>query len=384
MTTLITDQAELAAFCARQATADYIAIDTEFMRESTYWPILCLVQIAGPEEAAAIDPLAPGIDLAPLFALLADQNVLKVFHSARQDVEIFVKLTGAVPTPIFDTQIAAMVCGFGDLVGYETLVTKLAGARIDKSSRFTDWSRRPLTEKQLHYALADVIHLRPAYEKLRAELAETGREKWLGEELKVLTDAGTYITQPEDAWRRIKTRSSDPRFLAILRELAAWREAEAQKRDQPRGRILRDDALMEIAAHAPKTVEELARTRGLSKSMAEGWQGAGLMAGIERALALPRDQRPKPEQKPVLPPGLGPTVDLLRVLLKMKCEANDVAQKLVASASDLELIAADDEADVPALHGWRREMFGEDALALKHGRVALAIEAGQVKAVPVG
>ncbi|MEO3433513.1 ribonuclease D [Inquilinus sp. CAU 1745] len=384
MTTLITDQAELAAFCARQASADYIAIDTEFMRESTYWPILCLVQIAGPEEAAAIDPLAPGIDLAPLFALMADQNVLKVFHSARQDVEIFVKLTGAVPTPIFDTQIAAMVCGFGDSVGYETLVTKLAGARIDKSSRFTDWSRRPLTEKQLHYALADVIHLRPAYEKLRAQLAETGREKWLGEELKVLTDAGTYITQPEDAWQRIKTRSSDPRFLAILRELAAWRETEAQKRNQPRGRILRDDALMEIAAHAPKTTEELARTRGLSKSMAEGWQGTGLLAGIERALALPRDQRPKPEQKPALPQGLGPTVDLLRVLLKMKCEANDVAQKLVASASDLELIAADDEADVPALHGWRREMFGEDALALKHGRVALAIEAGQVKAVPVG
>lgn len=384
MTTLITDQAELAAFCARQASADYIAIDTEFMRESTYWPILCLVQIAGPEEAAAIDPLAPGIDLAPLFALLADKNVLKVFHSARQDVEIFVKLTGAVPTPIFDTQIAAMVCGFGDSVGYETLVTKLAGARIDKSSRFTDWSRRPLTEKQLRYALADVIHLRPAYEKLRAQLAETGREKWLGEELKVLTDTGTYVTRPEDAWQRVKTRSSDARFLAILRELAAWREAEAQKRNQPRGRILRDDALMEIAAHAPKTTEELARTRGLSKSMAEGWQGAGLLAGIERALALPKDQRPKPEQKPVLPQGLGPTVDLLRVLLKMKCEANDVAQKLVASASDLELIAADDEADVPALHGWRREMFGEDALALKHGRIALAIEAGQVKAVPVG
>lgn len=384
MTTLITDQAELAAFCARQAAADYIAIDTEFMRESTYWPILCLVQIAGPEEAAAIDPLAPGIDLAPLFALMADQNVLKVFHSARQDVEIFVKLTGAVPTPIFDTQIAAMVCGFGDSVGYETLVTKLAGARIDKSSRFTDWSRRPLTEKQLHYALADVIHLRPAYEALTAQLAETGREKWLAEELKTLTDVGTYVTQPEDAWRRIKTRSSDPRFLTILRELAAWREAEAQKRNQPRGRILRDDALMEIAAHAPKTAEELARTRGLSKSMADGWQGAGLLAGIERALALPRDQRPKPEQKPILPQGLGPTVDLLRVLLKMKCEANEVAQKLVANASDLELIAADDEADVPALHGWRREMFGEDALALKHGRVALAIEAGQVKAVSVG
>lgn len=384
MTTLITDQAELAAFCARQAAADYIAIDTEFMRESTYWPILCLVQIAGPEEAAAIDPLAPGIDLAPLFALMADQNVLKVFHSARQDVEIFVKLTGAVPTPIFDTQIAAMVCGFGDSVGYETLVTKLAGARIDKSSRFTDWSRRPLTEKQLHYALADVIHLRPAYESLTAQLAETGREKWLAEELRTLTDVGTYVTQPEDAWRRIKTRSSDPRFLTILRDLAAWREAEAQKRNQPRGRILRDDALMEIAAHAPKTAEELARTRGLSKSMAEGWQGAGLLAGIERALALPKDQRPKPEQKPILPQGLGPTVDLLRVLLKMKCEANEVAQKLVANASDLELIAADDEADVPALHGWRREMFGEDALALKHGRVALAIEAGQVKAVSVG
>jgi ribonuclease D len=381
--TLITDQDALAAFCARQANADYLTVDTEFLRESTYWPILCLVQIAGPDEAAAVDPLAEGLDLTPLYELMANERVLKVFHSARQDVEIFVKLTGRVPTPLFDTQVAAMVCGFGESVGYETLVTKLAGVRIDKSSRFTDWSRRPLTEKQLHYALADVTHLRPIYDKLRRRLTKSGRERWLDEEMAVLTDAATYIVEPRDAWQRIKTRSSDPRFLAILRELAAWRETEAQKRNQPRGRILRDDALIEIAAHAPRTVDELARTRGLTKNMAEGWQGAGLLAAVERGLAVPPSERPRLEQRPELPPGIGPTVELLRVLLKMKCEDNDVAQKLVATVSDLEQIAADDNADVPALHGWRRELFGEDALALKHGRISLAIENGRVKVVPV-
>lgn len=381
--TLITDQDALAAFCARQANADYLTVDTEFLRESTYWPILCLVQIAGPDEAAAVDPLAEGLDLTPLYELMANERVLKVFHSARQDVEIFVKLTGRVPTPLFDTQVAAMVCGFGESVGYETLVTKLAGVRIDKSSRFTDWSRRPLTEKQLHYALADVTHLRPVYDKLRRRLTKSGRERWLDEEMAVLTDAATYIVEPRDAWQRIKTRSSDPRFLAILRELAAWRETEAQKRNQPRGRILRDDALIEIAAHAPRTMDELARTRGLTKNMAEGWQGAGLLAAVERGLAVPPSERPRLEQRPELPSGIGPTVELLRVLLKMKCEDNDVAQKLVATVSDLEQIAADDNADVPALHGWRRELFGEDALALKHGRISLAIENGRVKVVPV-
>ncbi|NNG03687.1 MAG: ribonuclease D [Inquilinus sp.] len=381
---LITDAAECAAFCERQAGADYITVDTEFMRENTFWPKLCLVQVGGPEEAAAIDPLAPGMDLAPLFALMADQSVLKVFHSARQDIEIFVNLAGAVPMPLFDTQVAAMVCGFGDSVGYETLVNRLAGAQVDKTSRFTDWSRRPLTEKQLRYALADVVHLRPIYEKLHRQLAESNRDHWLAEEVSVLTDPATYRVEPEDAWRRIKTRSNDPRFFACLREVAAWREREAQKRDLPRGRLLRDDALTEIAAHAPRTVEELGRTRGLSRSMAEGWQGAGLIAAVERALAIPPDQRPRPPERVRPPQGIGPVIELLRVLLKMKCDSNDVAQKLVANASDLEMIAVDDKADVPALRGWRRELFGEDALALKHGRLGLAIDRGRVRLIPAG
>jgi ribonuclease D len=382
--TLITDNAEIAAFCERQARADYIAVDTEFMRENTFWPKLCLVQIAGPDEAAAIDPLAPWVDLAPLLGLMHNPDVLKVFHSARQDIEIFVHMTGKVPKPLFDTQVAAMVCGFGESVGYETLATKLANARIDKSSRFTDWARRPLTERQLHYALADVIHLRPVYEKLRRRLTDSDRESWLEEEMAVLTDPATYEVQPENAWRRIKTRSTDPRFLAILRELAAWREREAQKRDLPRGRLLRDDSLLEIAAHAPRTPEELARTRGLSKTMADGWQGAGLLAAVERGLAVPPGERPRATERPPLPPGVGPIIELLRVLLKMKCDEFDVAQKLVASAADLELVAADDEADIPALRGWRRQIFGEDALALKHGRVAMAIDGKRIRLVPTG
>ncbi|MGP1394327.1 MAG: ribonuclease D [Inquilinaceae bacterium] len=381
--TMITDTDALAAFCKRQAKATFITVDTEFMRENTYWPILCLVQVAGPDESAAIDPMAEGLSLDPLYALLANPKVLKVFHAARQDVEIFVKLTGAVPKPVFDTQIAAMVCGFGDSVGYETLVTKLAGARIDKSSRFTDWSRRPLTEKQITYALADVIHLRPVYEKLEQRLARTDRAAWLEEEMAVLTDPATYVTEPRTAWKRLKTRSSDPRFLARLRELAAWREEEAQARDLPRGRMLRDEALLEIAANAPATPEDLARTRGLSKGMASGRQGAALLDAVRRGQETPPDQRPTPPVRRDPPAGIGPTMDLLRVLLKMRCEEYDVAQKLVASAGDLERIASEEAADVPALHGWRREVFGEAAEALKRGELALAINGRRLKAVPM-
>ena len=382
--TPITDTDALAAFCARQAGADFIAIDTEFIRETTYWPRLCLVQIAGPDEAVAIDPLSPELDLAPLDALLDDPGVLKVFHSARQDIEIFVHRTGRVPLPVFDTQVAATVCGFGDSVSYETLVGKLAGARLDKSSRFTDWSRRPLTERQLNYALADVVHLRPVYTKLRRLLTRAERESWLDEEMAVLTDPATYLVEPDEAWRRIRVRSTDPGFLALLRELSAWREREAQKRDLPRGRLLRDETLLEIAAHAPRTVEDLAHTRGLSRAMAEGWQGAGLLAAVERGLATPRDQRPRAAERPQMPPGIGPTVELLRVLLKLRCEEAGVAQRLVALADDLERIAADDGAAVPALQGWRRAVVGGDALRLKHGEIALAIEHGRVKVVPCG
>lgn len=381
--TLLTDSESLAAFCARQSDADFIAIDTEFMREGTYWPRLCLVQIAGPEEHAAIDPLAAGIDLGPLWDLLDDPTVLKVFHSARQDIEIFYHLTGRIPHPLFDTQVAGMVCGFGDAVSYEKLVSKLAGARIDKSSRFTDWSRRPLTTKQIDYALGDVIHLRPVYEKLRRKLNQTGREPWLEEEMATLTDPATYSVEPEAAWRRVKTRSSDPRFLAIVAELAGWRETEAQRRDLPRGRVLRDDTLLEVAAHKPKEPADLARMRGLGKSTAEGKYGQAIIDCVQRALSLPKDQLPKPPGRRDLPTGTGPIVELLRVLLKMKCEESGVAQKLVASASDLEEIAAADDAPVPAMHGWRRELFGEDALKLKHGRLALSIDGKQVKVVPV-
>ncbi len=380
---MIVDSQDCAEFCRRQAKAGFVAVDTEFMRENTYWPKLCLVQVGGPDEAAAIDPLADGMDLAPLFELLADCTVLKVFHSARQDIEIFVNLTGSVPEPLFDTQVAAMVCGFGDSVGYETLVNRLAGKRIDKTSRFTDWSRRPLTDKQLRYALADVIHLRSIYDKLGRQLADSKREHWLAEEIAILVDPDTYRVEPEAAWARIKTRSTDPKFLARLRELAAWREREAQKRDLPRGRLLRDDALLEIAAHSPRTVDELARTRGLSRSMAQGWQGTGLLKAVEDGLATPPEDRPKARARFVAPPGLGPIVELLRVLLKMKCDSDGVAQKLVANASDLEQVAADDNADVPALRGWRRELFGNDALALKHGEIALAINGNRVSTVQI-
>jgi ribonuclease D len=370
---LIADTASLAAFCQRLSDAPYITVDTEFMREKTYWPILCLVQVAGPDEAHAIDPLAPGIDLSPLFALMVNERVLKVFHAARQDVEIFHHLSGAIPRPLFDTQVAAMVCGFGDAVSYETLASQLAHARIDKSLRFTDWAQRPLTDRQLHYALSDVTHLRPAYEALRKRLDHDGRADWLVEEMALLTDPATYVTEPADAWRRLKPRSSSPRFLMVLKELAAWREREAKERDLPRQRVIRDEALMEIAAHAPTTVEDLARTRGLSKGAAEGRQGAALLETVGKALAAPESEWPSPPERNDLPRGMGPVVDLLKVLLKLKCDQHAVAQRLIASSPEIEHIAADDHADVPAMRGWRRTLFGDDALRLKHGRIALAL-----------
>jgi ribonuclease D len=381
---LITDSIALAEFCARQKGADYVAVDTEFMRERTYWPILCLVQVAGPGEAAAIDALAEGIDLAPLLGLMNDVNVLKVFHAARQDLEIFFQLSGTVPRPVFDTQIAAMVCGFGDAVSYETLVRKLAGKAVDKTSRFTDWSHRPLTERQINYALADVVHLRTAYERLQQQLAQNGRESWFAEEIAALTDPGIYRADPQEAWRRFRLRGRvDRRFLGVLQSLAAWREVAAQRRNLPRGRILRDEAVIEIAAHAPRTVEALARTRGLAKGIAEGRLGEEILAAVAAGLEHPSP----PEAQPVRPepkPGLGPLIELLRVLLKQRCEDFGVAQKLVASAEDIEAIAADDDADVRALSGWRREVFGDDALALKHGKLALTAGRNRIELVPIG
>lgn len=382
--TVIENSAELANLCRRLGEAPVITVDTEFMREKTFWPRLCLVQLGGPDECAALDPLAEGIDLGPLFELMADPGTLKVFHAARQDIEIFYILTGQVPSPLFDTQVAAMVCGFGDSVGYETLATKLAGARIDKSSRFTDWARRPLTERQVEYALSDVSHLRVVYEKLAAELEKTGRTSWLEEEMAVLTAPATYAGHPENAWRRLKPRSTKPRFLGVLREVAEWRERQAQDRDVPRQRILRDEALMEIAAHSPRNAAELTRIRGMSQGLANGKSGTALLDAIARGLALDEANLPRLEKPKPPPPGTKPLVELLKVLLKMKCEAHHVAGKLVASSADLELIAADDGAEVRALHGWRREIFGADALELKRGRLALAAAKGGVKLVRIG
>lgn len=372
--TLIVDTDSLAAFCKRIGSSAYLAVDTEFIRDKTYYPRLCLVQVAGEEEVAAIDALAPGLDLAPLMELMNRPDLLKVFHAGRQDLEIFYMLTGKVPAPMFDTQVAAMVCGFGDSVGYDTLVAKLTGAHVDKSSRFTDWSVRPLTERQIKYAISDVTHLRKVYEKLERRLQRSGRAAWLEEEMAVLADPATYRIETENAWLRLKTRSADPRFLAVLRELAAWRETEAQKRNIPRNHMLRDEALIEIAAHHPTTPAELARTRGLSRGLAEGRMGEAILVVVKRGLEIPEEQCPLPEPKVERPLDLSAVVELLKVLLKIQCDAHHVAPKLVASSADLELIAADDDAPVPALKGWRREIFGEVALKLKRGELALALE----------
>ncbi|MDP6428021.1 MAG: ribonuclease D [Rhodospirillales bacterium] len=379
---VISDSQELADFCRRISDNAYITVDTEFMRENTYWPQLCVVQLAGDDEAQAIDALAEGLDLSPLLALMADEKILKVFHAARQDLEIFFLLMGTLPEPLFDTQVAAMVCGFGDSAGYETLVRKLVGASIDKSSRFTDWARRPLTDKQIKYALSDVTHLRAVYEKLDDMLGRNGRREWLEEEIAVLTSPKTYDQPPEDAWKRLKSRSPAPRFLAILREVAAWREREAKARDLPRNRVLRDEALLEIAHHAPASVEQLARTRGLGKKMAEGKAGEALLAAVAAGQSVPEDDCPSPPKKRQLPRGIGPITDLLKVVLKMKSEQNHVAQKLIATTDQLEAIAAfGEDADVPALQGWRRQIFGDDALALMRGNLALVANGRELELV---
>lgn len=381
--TLITEQSELEDFCGKLAGADFVTVDTEFMRESTYWPKLCLVQLAGPDSHAAVDPLAPELDLQPVYDLMANQSVLKVFHAARQDIEIFLHQGKVMPRPVFDTQIAAMVCGYGESVGYETLVVSLTGRRVDKMSRFTNWANRPLTPPQLAYALADVTHLRDVYMKLRERLDRDGRTAWVEEEDAVLVADGTYDLDPQNAWRRLRPRTDNPRFLAVLQAVAAWREREAQQRNSPRNWVLRDDTLLDIAAQAPKTPEALARSRGLPKGFAEGRHGKALLDAIAEGVAVAPADRPKPVVRADLPSSLTPVVELLKVLLKMSCDQHGVAAKLVANTADLEAIAMDDNADVPALHGWRREVFGETALAVKHGRVALAIKGRGLEVVPV-
>jgi ribonuclease D len=376
---LITNNTNLRAFCKRLTGTHYITIDTEFLREKTYWPQLCLVQIANDYEAAVIDALAPGIDLSPVFDILKDTSVMKVFHAARQDMEIFYNLMHELPKPIFDTQIAAMVDGFGDSVGYEQLVAKLAKATVDKSSRFTDWSLRPLSSKQIDYAISDVTHLRVAYKKLSKNLEVKSRTSWIVEEMEVLTRNETYNGNPDNAFRRIKSRAKSTRFLAILRELAAWREREAQRRDVPRNRILRDEALVEIAHHTPSNVTELARTRGLDDKVAQGRYGKELIEAVVRGQDVPDEECPELHNKAEIPRGIGPVTDMLKVLLKLKCESHDVAPKLVTSSADVELLAAfGEEANISSLKGWRRELFGEDALKIRTGEYGLAVRGKQL------
>lgn len=376
--TLITTTEALEVFCSAHADTDFVTVDTEFMRERTYWPKLCLVQLGGPQEVVAVDPLAPGIKLEPLFELLANTKVMKVFHAARQDIEIFYNLTGQVPTPMFDTQVAGMVCGFGEAASYETLADKLANAKIDKSSRFTDWSNRPLTEKQITYALGDVSHLRKVYVKLRDQLKKTNRIDWVQEEMKILTSTSTYKIDPQEVWRRFKWRADKPRLRAILRELAAWRELEAQRLNVPRNRVVRDEALMEIAHHPPSNTHDLSRIRGLNTGFAESRQGKEIIEAVALANAMPSNACPEGEGRRILPSGLGPVMDLLKVLLKQVSEEHGVAAKLIATTDELEEIAADDSADVHAMHGWRREIFGNLALALKNGELALSVKGKRV------
>src|SRR6476660_1043414 len=374
---LITTTSELAAVCARLARHPVITVDTEFLRETTYYPLLCVVQIASAEEAVVIDTLANGLDLKPFFALMADEKVLKVFHAARQDIEIIFHQAKTIPHPIFDTQVAAMVLGYGDSIAYDQLVERITGHRPDKTHRFTDWSRRPLTAEQVHYAESDVPHLRDVFAALDADLKKRGRSDWVSEEMEVLTSPKTYDFHPERAWERLKTRVRKPKDLAVLMEVAAWREQEAQSRDVPRGRVLRDEAISDIATPAPNTLENLAHLRSVPKGFEKSKWGADIVAAVERGLARDFATLPKLE-KPRNNNNGAATVELLKVLLRMTAERHAVASKVIATVDDLEQIAADDNADVAALHGWRRELFGEAALRLKHGQLALAIEKGRV------
>jgi ribonuclease D len=374
---LITTTAELAKACDRLARHPVITVDTEFLRETTYYPLLCVVQMASPEEAIVIDTLAPGLDLKPFFALMGNEKVLKVFHAARQDIEIVVHQSGTIPHPIFDTQVAAMVLGYGDSIAYDQLVERVTGHRPDKTHRFTDWSRRPLSAEQLHYAVSDVTHLRDVFAALDADLKKRGRNDWVSEEMEVLTSPRTYDFHPERAWERLKTRVRKPRELAVLIEVAAWREQEAQSRDVPRSRVLKDDAVGDVATHAPTSLERLGNLRSLPKGFDRSKWGSDIIAAVQRGLARDHATLPKLE-KPRNNSNGAAIVELLKVLLRMTSERHAVASKVIATVDDLEHIAADDNADVAALHGWRRELFGEAALRLKHGQLALAIEKGRV------
>ncbi len=376
---LITDSRDLAEFCRRLEGAPYVAVDTEFLREKTYWPKLCLVQVAYDDAAAAIDPLTRDIDLEPLFELMDDQDVLKVFHSASQDMEVFFSVSGRVPLPIFDTQVAAMVAGYGEQVGYATLASQIAGVTLDKSSQLTDWSLRPLSDRQIEYALGDVTHLCTIYEELDGRLEETGRGSWVSEEMAALTDVSSYKADPRKAYRRVRIRRPNRKALAILREVVAWREETAQRRNLPRNWVIRDDALVEISTHAPRTVDDLSRVRGLRGNAANGRDGEALLDAVQAALDMPKNEWPKipPRRTPIR--GHEALVALLQTLLRLRCEDHDVAPKLVATRDELNRIATTNDQDLRPLKGWRRELFGNDALELKAGRLGLTGDRGQVR-----
>ncbi len=382
----ITTTEELAAFCARAARAPYVTLDTEFLRERTYYARLCLLQMAipgdGPDTAVLVDPIAGNLSLDPLYDLFRNPDVVKVFHAARQDLEIFFVDAGVFPEPLFDTQVAAMVCGFGEQVGYETLVRRIARANLDKTSRFTDWSRRPLSEAQKAYALADVTHLRVIYEHLKRDLDRSGRAAWVAEELRMLTSPETYIVRPEDAWERIRTRTGSGRFLAVLRELARFREEHAQRNDVPRTRVMKDDVILELASTKPLTPDDLSRSRLLLREARKGEIAEGILAAVKVAMELPAEALPKPDQSRDSLQVNGALADLLRVLLKARAEQAGVAVKLIASSSDLDAIAAG-RRDGPALTGWRREVFGADALRLCEGQLALCAVGQAVDVIEV-
>ena len=378
----ISDSQSLDKAITTLETAPFVTVDTEFMRESTYWSKLCLIQIASQAHEYIIDPLAEKIDLGRFYELMTNEAVIKVFHAARQDVEIIHNQSGKIPHPLFDTQIAAMVCGYGESAGYETLVREIVNQQLDKSSRFTDWSRRPLSEKQLTYALGDVTHLRTIYSSLKQSLEENNRMHWLNEEMEILTSPETYQLEPDDAWKRLKFRGNNKRAHSILIALAHWRETLAQKHNVPRNRILKDDGLYEISTHPTRSFDDIARLRGMPRGFERGPYAKSLIEAVASGLERKFDTLPEIRSKKPLPNGLGPTVELFKVALKICCEEHDVAQKLIASVGDLEQIAADDKAVVKALTGWRQELFGDNALKLKHGKLMIGIANGKARLFP--
>jgi ribonuclease D len=381
--TPITTTAELAVFCDKLKGQPFVAVDTEFMRETTYWPKLCLIQAAAGSAEACIDPLAEGMDLEPFLEIMRDKSILKVFHAARQDVEIFNNLN-AMPVPLFDTQVAGMAAGFGEQIAYDALVRQMLKIELDKSSRFTDWARRPLSDNQLTYALADVTHLASLYPILQDRLSKEGRLGWVTDEMANLTDPAIYDVEPENAWKRLRPRKHTAKYMAVYKAVAAWRERTAQTRDQPRGRILKDEAIDEVATQAPVDADQLDRLRSVPKGFSGSRFGPDLLTAIREALKDPEAYAPVVERNRTAPsPAAGAVVELLKVLLKARSEEAGVASKLIATVSDLEQIANDDDCDNAALKGWRREAFGEDALKLKRGELALVLDGARVRVVEV-